>query len=309
MKVFFDIITNHTADVIATAEPVQLHAKADAPYKDANGNAFDDRDYVDTADVPADERPVVPVHAGLRQPSDATAKSPAWLNDRDALPQPRRLDLRGRERTYGDFFGLDDLFTERPEVLHGMEDIYKAWVDFGIDGFRIDTVKHVNTEFWHSSRRRCSTRRRPSAPNFFMFGEVFDADPAFQCISRRRQAARDARLRVPGSTGRVANGDQRTSRTSTPTTTTTPTPTRTRTTCRPSSATTTWAASADLRQGGSSGQASNQYARECPDVHAARPTGRLLRRRAGLRRRRRRPDRRAARTCSPPRSRPTTTTR
>ena len=29
-----------------------------------------------------------------------------------------------------------------------MEDIYKAWVDFGVDGFRIDTVKHVNMEFW-----------------------------------------------------------------------------------------------------------------------------------------------------------------
>ena len=29
-----------------------------------------------------------------------------------------------------------------------MNDIYKAWVDFGIDGFRIDTVKHVNMEFW-----------------------------------------------------------------------------------------------------------------------------------------------------------------
>ena len=29
-----------------------------------------------------------------------------------------------------------------------MIDIYKAWVDLGIDGFRIDTVKHVNIEFW-----------------------------------------------------------------------------------------------------------------------------------------------------------------
>ena len=29
-----------------------------------------------------------------------------------------------------------------------MIDIYKAWVDLGIDGFRIDTVKHVNMEFW-----------------------------------------------------------------------------------------------------------------------------------------------------------------
>ena len=54
----------------------------------------------------------------------------------------------GESSTYGDFSGLDDLFTERPEVVEGMGDIYKKWVDFGIDGFRIDTVKHVNLEFW-----------------------------------------------------------------------------------------------------------------------------------------------------------------
>ena len=35
-----------------------------------------------------------------------------------------------------------------PTSSTGMTDIYKAWVDFGIDGFRIDTVKHVNMEFW-----------------------------------------------------------------------------------------------------------------------------------------------------------------
>ena len=30
-----------------------------------------------------------------------------------------------------------------------MIDIYETWIrDFGIDGFRIDTMKHVNDEFW-----------------------------------------------------------------------------------------------------------------------------------------------------------------
>ena len=53
-------------------------------------------------------------------------------------------------RRYGDFSGLDDLFTENPKVVTGMEDIYKSWVDFGVDGFRIDTVKHVNMQFWQA---------------------------------------------------------------------------------------------------------------------------------------------------------------
>ena len=62
-----------------------------------------------------------------------------------------------------------------------MMDIYKTWVDFGIDGFRIDTVKHVNMEFWQkfSPGDRWPRPRATATKNFFMFGEVYDADPAF----------------------------------------------------------------------------------------------------------------------------------
>ena len=57
----------------------------------------------------------------------------------------------GEDSQYGDFFGLDDLFTERNEVVDGMVDIYDMWVkDMRIDGFRIDTMKHVNDEFWQT---------------------------------------------------------------------------------------------------------------------------------------------------------------
>ena len=53
IKVFFDIITNHTADVIAYDEDdYTLHRQGDEPYKDADGNAFDDRDYVGTGTFP-----------------------------------------------------------------------------------------------------------------------------------------------------------------------------------------------------------------------------------------------------------------
>ena len=44
----------------------------------------------------------------------------------------------GESANYGDFVGLDDLFTERPDVAKGMGDIYAQWVDFGIDDFRLD---------------------------------------------------------------------------------------------------------------------------------------------------------------------------
>ena len=48
MKVFFDIITNHTADVIDYEEGQYTYrSKAAFPYEDVDGNEFDDRDYVD----------------------------------------------------------------------------------------------------------------------------------------------------------------------------------------------------------------------------------------------------------------------
>ena len=74
--------------------------------------------------------------------------------------------------------GLDDLFTEHPDVVDGMTEIYQRWVDFGIDGFRIDTVKHVNMEFWQEFAPAIRDEaRRVGNDDFFAFGEVFDADP------------------------------------------------------------------------------------------------------------------------------------
>ncbi len=46
MKVFFDIITNHTADVIDYAGGQHTYvSKGTRAYQDASGNDFDDRDY------------------------------------------------------------------------------------------------------------------------------------------------------------------------------------------------------------------------------------------------------------------------
>ncbi|MGW0584418.1 pullulanase-associated domain-containing protein, partial [Streptomyces sp. NPDC002920] len=72
-----------------------------------------------------------------------------------------------------------DLWTERPEVVGGMEKIYKRWVrDFDIDGFRIDTVKHVNMEFWTQWATALDAYAAAQGrENFFMFGEVYSADP------------------------------------------------------------------------------------------------------------------------------------
>jgi len=51
---------------------------------------------------------------------------------------------------------------------------------FNIDGFRIDTVKHVSDELWQAFGPAIDSHADAAGmPDFFYFGEVFDADPAF----------------------------------------------------------------------------------------------------------------------------------
>jgi len=179
MKVFFDIITNHTADVIDYDEGVYTYrTKKNYPYKDADGTAFDDRDYVNEEFPELDPAISFP-YSPFLHPGDEDAKTPAWLNDVTLYHNRGDSTFAGESSTYGDFIGLDDLFTERPEVVEGMGEIYKTWVEFGIDGFRIDTVKHVNLEFWQEFVPDIlGEAARVGNDDFFAFGEVYDGNPA-----------------------------------------------------------------------------------------------------------------------------------
>ncbi|KOU55677.1 sulfonate ABC transporter ATP-binding protein [Streptomyces sp. MMG1533] len=176
MKVFFDVITNHTADVVDYEEKSYDYlSKGAFPYLTKDGEPFDDADYADgTEDFPsvdADSFPRTPVVS-------AAEKVPSWLNDPTMYHNRGDSTYAGESTTYGDFSGLDDLWTERPEVVSGMERIYQRWVrDFDIDGFRIDTVKHVNTEFWTQWATALDAyAAKQGRDDFFMFGEVYSAD-------------------------------------------------------------------------------------------------------------------------------------
>ncbi len=180
IKVFFDIITNHTADVIDYEQQKYSYvSKESRPYKDAQGNTFDDADYAGKDSFPElDPKTSFPYTPTFRNDADRNAKTPAWLNDVTNYHNRGDSTFAGESSTYGDFVGLDDLFTEKPEVVDGMVDVYKSWVDFGIDGFRIDTVKHVNMEFWQKFAPAISDEAaRIGNDDFFTFGEVYDADP------------------------------------------------------------------------------------------------------------------------------------
>jgi pullulanase-type alpha-1,6-glucosidase len=183
MKVFFDVILNHTADVISYSEGVfSYRNKADYPYRDASGNIFDDRDYAGTATFPpldpAVSFPYTPV---FPNPGDETAKNPAWLNDPIYYHNRGNSTFTGENSLYGDFFGLDDLFTEHPDVANGLIEIHKNMItEFGIDGFRVDTAKHANDELWQAFVPEILAHAAAQGiPDFFLFGEVFDSNPVF----------------------------------------------------------------------------------------------------------------------------------
>ncbi|HEY3756173.1 MAG TPA: alpha-amylase family glycosyl hydrolase [Opitutaceae bacterium] len=180
IRVYLDIVVNHTADVIhyqdGRTDYVDL---AHAPYRNSSGHPFDVQEAAYNGLGPVDAFPSLSAersfpHPPIVDPDMAAAKNPAWLNDLTLYHNRGNSHFRGENALYGDFVGLDDLFTEQPRVVRGFIDVYRHWLeDFGIDGYRIDTVKHVNQEFWQAFAPALHARARElGRPDFLMFGEV-----------------------------------------------------------------------------------------------------------------------------------------
>ncbi len=188
MKVYMDIIANHTADVIqykeGTAEAYPYRSRADYPFSTKGavdgpainpGFAGDDdaspQNWAKLTNPAFAYTPMVPK-------GEEHVKVPAWLNDPIWYHNRGNTDWKGESAQYGDFVGLDDLATENPRVIEGMIAIYGDWIDkYGVDGFRIDTAKHVNPEFWRRFVPAMEARAKARGiPNFHIFGEVADDD-------------------------------------------------------------------------------------------------------------------------------------
>ena len=193
MKVYMDIIANHTADVIRYREcpdsPCAYRSRADYPYRrrgGIGGNAINpgftgDQDHEETnfarlTDPSYAYSPFVPK-------GEEKVKFPAWLNEPLYYHNRGETTFSGESSTMGDFAGLDDLMTEHPRVIAGMIDIFGGWIDrFGIDGFRVDTARHVDPHFWQQFVPAMQARAKAKGiPNFHIFGEVaietIDAGP------------------------------------------------------------------------------------------------------------------------------------
>jgi glycosidase len=179
MRLYFDIITNHTADVISYGSAGHSYVATTAkPYLDAAGNQVDLAEAAESGDFPEFDAATSFPYVPQLDPDETDLKSPAWLNDVTLYHNRGDTTWRGESVTLGDFAGLDDLMTEDPRVLDGFVDVYSEWMDLGIDGFRIDTVKHVNAEFWQGFTAGLDAHAAQlGRDDFFVFGEVYDADP------------------------------------------------------------------------------------------------------------------------------------
>jgi glycosidase len=200
MKVYMDIVVNHTADVIQYKE---CPNSIDCPYRSIADYPYQRRGGVDG-------KPINPGFTGEEDesaanfakltdpnyaytvvvpPAERDIKRPAWLNNPIYYHNRGNSTFRGESSTMGDFVGLDDVFTENPRVVKGMIDIYAAWIDkYRVDGFRIDTAQHVNPEFWQQFVPAILTRaKQDGIPHFHIFGEVAtsDMDPAHTAVSTR----------------------------------------------------------------------------------------------------------------------------
>jgi glycosidase len=138
IKVVLDIVMNHTGDVIGY-----------------NGSG--------KAAIPAGRQ---------------NAKNPAWLNK--LTNYNNRGDVRDWNDKFwaqnGDFFGLDDIKTTNQEVIDGFAEVYSYWVnEYGVDGFRVDTAKHVDDAFLGKWWPKVLAATNVKKPNLFAFSEVFDS--------------------------------------------------------------------------------------------------------------------------------------
>jgi len=196
MKVYLDIIANHTADVIAYREcptdKCPYRSRAEYPYsrhgglqgepinEGFTGNNFEKLtrpDFAYTPYLPAGEE---------------HSKVPQWLNDPLLYHNRGNTTFEGESSQFGDFVGLDDLMTENPRVVQGMIEIYGGWIDrYRVDGFRIDTARHVNAEFWQAfvpaMLRRAAAQ---GIPHFHIFGEVSTSDIDVALLARYTRVAK-----------------------------------------------------------------------------------------------------------------------
>jgi glycosidase len=182
LKVYLDVVVNHTADVILLAGGTTFRGPSEVPFRDCHGKPFAAGDYAGGKRFPCLSARYQPRQPFLTS-QNRSAKRPAWLNQVVRYHNRGDIDFSSCSSLcfeQGDFFGLDDLFTEQPFVVDGLAQVYGDWIRrYRLDGFRVDTAKHVDRAFfrvWAPKIRAAALAA--GIPDFEIFGEVTLPDTA-----------------------------------------------------------------------------------------------------------------------------------
>ncbi|MBI2511938.1 MAG: hypothetical protein HYV96_08165 [Opitutae bacterium] len=201
-RVYLDIVVNHTGDIIKYAGGNYTYVDTKtAPTRDAAGQPFDERaaSYnglppaptapprdgatLDANPAAASTKAEFPALSAERSfayrpviaPELAHAKNPDWLNDPTLYHNRGNSTFTGESAVLGDFMGLDDIMTEHPRVVRGFIDVFGQWLGWGVDGFRIDTMRHANAGFWQAFNPALRAQARAlGRADFIQFGEVMN---------------------------------------------------------------------------------------------------------------------------------------
>jgi len=200
IKVFLDVVVNHTADVITFQGGSRAYVPISAkPYRTAAGKPFNPWAYTSGTSFPALARKRSFAYVPSVERGFAGAKAPAVLNQVTRYHNRGDIDwgtCSGRCEMDGDFVGLDDLMTEDWTVVQALADAYGSWITaYGIDGFRIDTAKHVDPAFFSRWLPLINaTAASAGKPGFASFGEVWLDSPtqlAEQMLDRQLPSVLD----------------------------------------------------------------------------------------------------------------------
>ncbi|HWB81722.1 MAG TPA: alpha-amylase family glycosyl hydrolase [Nannocystaceae bacterium] len=191
MKVVVDIVTNHMGQ--AFYYDMNLNGVPDINFQ-GNGSAVNPTRHFTEYDPDFDPRGVqaftslgeagpAPIVFQYDPATGHVPPEPALLQDPAAYNRKgRTYDFDDPDQLlHGDFpGGLKDIDTSRCDTKQMFVDEMARWVEqTDIDGFRIDTVKHVEYAFWRFFTQRMRARlAEQGKDNFLMFGEVFDGRDA-----------------------------------------------------------------------------------------------------------------------------------
>jgi glycosidase len=210
--VILDIILNHSGNVFSYIENMNRYTSGDGKHFDPrwDGNHYEVKGYNDSHGTPS-----IPFQS-LDANSGAWPDGAIWPMEFQA---PSTFTQKGRIRDWdgipelleGDFYDLKDIHLGQGETdsfqpspaLVALCEVYKFWIAFSdIDGFRVDTVKHMEpgaTRYFNSVIHEFS--ESIGKENFYLIGEITGGrENAFNTLE---QTGLDAALGIDDIPGKL----------------------------------------------------------------------------------------------------------